>query len=223
MIYYVNDVYASIQGEGALTGVPMVVLRLHGCGVGCPWCDTKETWKFEAGNERMGLAEVLGANPRFIGLEDTAIAAYIADSFPTIEWVLVTGGEPADTYLGKLVEALRDKGLKAALETSGTATGHIGAGFDWVTVSPKFGMPGRRVVLPIAAEDANEIKQVVGRQEDIDLLDRYLETLSWNPNRVVALQPVSQSKKATALCMETAMQRKGWRLSVQVHKYLDVR
>jgi 6-pyruvoyltetrahydropterin/6-carboxytetrahydropterin synthase len=41
--YVVNDIYTCIQGEGVQTGVAMVLLRLQGCAVGCPWCDTKET------------------------------------------------------------------------------------------------------------------------------------------------------------------------------------
>ena len=30
--------------EGSHTGVPSVFIRLQGCPVGCPWCDTQHTW-----------------------------------------------------------------------------------------------------------------------------------------------------------------------------------
>ena len=38
----VNTVYGAIQGEGVNTGVPMVLLRLQGCSVGCPFCEGSE-------------------------------------------------------------------------------------------------------------------------------------------------------------------------------------
>lgn len=39
-VYRVNDIYTTVQGEGCQTETAMVLLRLQGCGVGCPWCDT---------------------------------------------------------------------------------------------------------------------------------------------------------------------------------------
>ena len=35
-----NPVFFSLQGEGHLRGFPMVFIRLSGCSVGCPSCDT---------------------------------------------------------------------------------------------------------------------------------------------------------------------------------------
>ena len=41
----VNNIYGAIQGEGVNMGVPVVILRLQGCSVGCLLCDTRETWE----------------------------------------------------------------------------------------------------------------------------------------------------------------------------------
>jgi hypothetical protein len=60
MRYRVNDIYDSIQGEGIQTGVPMIVLRLHGCAVGCPWCDTRQTWQSDPVNRVDELEQSLG-------------------------------------------------------------------------------------------------------------------------------------------------------------------
>ena len=36
----VNEIFWSLQGEGRFTGTPAAFIRLQGCQVGCPWCDT---------------------------------------------------------------------------------------------------------------------------------------------------------------------------------------
>jgi 7-carboxy-7-deazaguanine synthase len=121
-----------------------------------------------------------------------------------------------------LVAAIQQTGRKVALETSGTEVGHVDAGIDWVCVSPKIGMPGGKVVLPAALAVADEIKHVVGRERDIEQLDGLLTAVALKPDVQICLQPVSVSPKATALCLETVQQR-GWRLSVQMHKYIGAK
>lgn len=220
--YPINDCYACIQGEGVQTGVAMVLLRLHGCAVGCPWCDTKETWDFVADNQVETLAAALGANPRYAYWDAAAIAQYITIHHPGPKWVLVTGGEPAQYALQPLVAALHASHYQVALETSGTEIGHLGAGFDWVCVSPKLNMPGGKHVQAAALASADEIKHVVGRQQDIDNLDDLLAHHPTKPDVQICVQPVSLSQKATDLCMDVVLSR-GWRLSVQTHKYIGVK
>jgi 7-carboxy-7-deazaguanine synthase len=217
--YPVNDCYPAIQGEGTQTGLAMALLRLHGCVVGCPWCDTTETWAFDPANEQLTIDAALGANPHYAYADADTIAAYIGTHCPGPRWVLLTGGEPARYPLAPLVLALHRTGYKVALETSGTELGHIDAGCDWVCVSPKIDMPGGKKVLPEAVAIADEIKHVVGRHRDIEALDELLAHVRLKPGIFICLQPVSQSQKATALCIETVIAR-GWRLSVQVHKYI---
>lgn len=220
--YPVNDCYSCVQGEGVQTGVAMVLLRLHGCQVGCPWCDTKETWVFDPTNEMETLTAALGANGRFSYQTAEQIADYISANHPGPKWVLVTGGEPAKYDCRELVKCLHDRGLLVALETSGTETGHIEAGFDWVCVSPKLDMPGGKAIQPGAMSSAHEIKHVVGIQRDIDELDQLLAQSRLRPDVQLCLQPVSTSAKATQLCLDT-VQARGWRLSIQMHKYIGAR
>ncbi len=219
--YPVNDCYTCVQGEGVQTGVAMVLLRLHGCEVGCPWCDTKETWEFHPENEVTSLDEALGANSKYCWETAETIADYIAQHHPGPKWILITGGEPARYPLRPLVQALQARHYKVALETSGTETGHLDAPFDWVCVSPKLNMPGGKTVHLETLAHANEIKYVVGKSADIDRLDELLAQVHLQPDTWICLQPVSQSQKATRLCLEIVQQR-GWRLSLQTHKYLGV-
>ncbi len=220
--YRVSDIYSCIQGEGAQTGVAMVLLRLQGCAVGCPWCDTKHTWRVDPAQEATTIHEALGETERYAVITADAIVDYIRRHHPGPRWVLVTGGEPAAQDLQPLVAALHGAGYRTALETSGTETGHIGVDFDWVCVSPKINMPGGRRVLPEAVAAADEIKHVVGRPQDIVALDDLLATVHIKETAQICLQPVSMSRTATTLCIQTVQER-GWRLSVQMHKYLDQR
>lgn len=219
MMYQVNDIYTCIQGEGCQTGVAMVLVRLHGCDVGCSWCDTKETWPMLQRNQVETLDKALGSTPLYAELTAEQIAQYCSQKHPGPRWVLLTGGEPALQPLGELVQALHKRGYQVALETSGTALGHLNTGLDWICVSPKLGMPGGRPVLPEAVAVADEIKHVVGCPDDIEKLGALLTTYSLKKGVQVCLQPLSTNATATSLCLEKAKE-KGWRLSVQVHKYL---
>jgi 7-carboxy-7-deazaguanine synthase len=172
----------------------MVLLRLHGCAVGCPWCDTKETWHFDPQQQVGTLAEALGANSRYLYLSAGEIAHHVVTHHPGPKWVLVTGGEPAQYDLRPLAGALKEAGYRIALETSGTELGYLGAGFDWVCVSPKLNMPGGKVMRPEALADADEIKHVVGRQRDIDELNALLAGRPLKPGIQICLQPVSLSR-----------------------------
>jgi 7-carboxy-7-deazaguanine synthase len=218
----VNDIYPCIQGEGVLAGTPMVLIRLHGCGVGCPWCDTKETWEAIPVHRKAYLADALGTGPFWAWASPLEIALKAQTLAARSKWALVTGGEPADQPLSGLVDALHHYGLKAAVETSGTAIGHVRAGFDHVCVSPKIGMPGGKPILKEAVAAAHEIKFVVGREADLETLERFLAEHRPCPETVVSVQPLSTQAKATAICLKYAMGR-GHRLSLQLHKYLNER
>lgn len=217
--YPVNDCYTCVQGEGVQTGVAMVLLRLHGCAVGCPWCDTKHTWEVDPAQQQATIPEALGENPRYTVQTADTIADYIQANHPGPRWIMLTGGEPAQYPLKPLIDALHARRYRVALETSGTETGHLGAGIDWVCVSPKIGMPGGKVVQVAALEAADEIKHVVALEKDIAALDHLLDGVKLKPNVQLCLQPVSTQQRATQLCIDT-VQARGWRLSIQIHKYL---
>jgi 7-carboxy-7-deazaguanine synthase len=217
MIYKVNDLYACIQGEGAQTGVPMVMIRLQGCPVGCPFCDTKETWDTDVADQTIELSDALGVNKRWTAMTAGAIAnaanRLIGGNNP---WALISGGEPLLQNCDELTDRLRNLNFRTALETSGTAD--VSGRWDWLTVSPKVGMPGGRVVLKATTERANEIKWVVGKQEDLDALDAFLDAYP-HPS-TISLQPMSLNAKATQLCVARCIAR-SWRLSVQTHKVIN--
>lgn len=215
----VNNIYPCIQGEGCNTGLPMIMLRLQGCEVGCPFCDTKETWELRLDNSKDEIADILGPNVHYTWQTEDNIVMYIQDNYPDFTWILVSGGEPAQYDLTTLVSLLHDYGHKVAIETSGTE--EVRGNFDWVCVSPKIDMPGKKEVKVQPMLKADEVKMVIGKASDFEKLDILLREFMVKTDCQICLQPISQSPKATQLCIEEC-QKRGYRLSIQLHKYLGV-
>ena len=223
MKYKLNDIYPTVQGEGCNTGTPMTVVRLHGCGVGCSFCDTKETWLSNPKLQVDSIEKAIAISGAWCEVTAEEIADYACElPYGGINWVMLTGGEPAEQDLSYLCDALHRLEFKVALETSGTALGHVASGADWVCISPKIDMPGGKAILREAVLCANEMTWVVGKEKDLENLTAFLTKHELPASVEVCLQPMSQNKKATELCIETCMQT-GWRLSAQMHKYLELR
>ncbi|WP_042860891.1 7-carboxy-7-deazaguanine synthase QueE [Dickeya sp. NCPPB 3274] len=222
MLYPINEMFQTLQGEGFFTGVPAVFIRLQGCPVGCSWCDTKHTWE-KLPERQIPLAEVLvksGESDAWSGSSVEELLRQIALQGYSARHVVITGGEPCIHDLTPLTQTLEQRGFSTQIETSGTH--EVRCSPDcWVTVSPKVNMRGGLAVLDQALQRANEIKHPVARERDIEALDALLARLDDEKARIVALQPISQKDDATRLCIETCIAR-NWRLSMQTHKYLNI-
>jgi 7-carboxy-7-deazaguanine synthase len=215
----INEIFETIQGEACKAGTPSVFVRLQGCPVRCPWCDTKHTW-FVDSERRVSIADVM------IKTEDTNTWAMMSpeDVLLAVQafsarHVVITGGEPALYDLRPLTTLLVGSGFSVQLETSGTQAIQANP-YTWVTVSPKVGMPGRRSVLRETLLRANEIKHPVGKPADIQNLLSLPIEYALKPE--IWLQPLRQSRKATELCIREATVR-NWRVSIQMQKYIGVR
>jgi 7-carboxy-7-deazaguanine synthase len=219
--YKINELFETIQGEGAFTGQPSIFIRLQGCPVACSWCDTKHTWdiNLEDEIESSGMLSKKQETQVWSALTVSEIIdVFIAQGFQA-KHVVITGGEPAMVDLIPLCLALEDQGFSCQLETSGTFELHVSEKC-WVTVSPKVNMKGGYKILNSAMIRANEIKHPVATEQHVDDLKALL--LEHNiPKTQVYLQPISQKERATALAIKTCIEN-NWRLSVQVHKYLGI-
>ncbi|ARU05656.1 7-carboxy-7-deazaguanine synthase QueE [Comamonas serinivorans] len=215
----INEVFETIQGEACMTGTPSVFLRLQACPVGCPWCDTKHTWALDPARQ-VAVADMLAKTDD----ADTWAAMEVDELLATVQafrarHVVITGGEPALYDLVPLTTLLIAHSYSVQIETSGTHPIRVHPD-TWVTVSPKLDMPGGLPVLPEALARANEVKHPVGKPADVERLLGL--DLGRVPRSLIWLQPISQSPKATALCVDEAT-RHGWRVSIQTHKFLGVR
>jgi 7-carboxy-7-deazaguanine synthase len=216
--YLVNEIFETIQGEATYTGTPSIFIRLMGCPVGCHWCDTKHTWKME------GVQEISIINMK-AKTEDNELSARMSNESITesikdykAKHIVITGGEPCIYDLISLTAHLINSGYSVQIETSGTHKVLCHAD-TWVTVSPKVDMAGGFKLDNQALFIADEIKYPIGKPSDIEKLKEVLKnTICTN----VWLQPISQSKKATNLCIEQATIN-NWKISIQTHKFLGVR
>lgn len=157
----INEIFCSLQGEGYEAGRPCVFVRLAGCHLSCPWCDTPYTWK-------PGVFGPQERRPMHLEAVLTAVAAY---RVPRVE---VTGGEPLlhpDTPA--LLSALADAGYEVSLETSGTLSV---AGLDprvrlvMDLKPPSSGHAGANAIanLALLRPGIDELKIVIADRADYD-------------------------------------------------------
>lgn len=95
------DVFQTVQGEGPFAGCPAVFLRLAGCDLQCPACDTSYT----KGRERRSVLDILNEVHNEAG--------------DVINLVVLTGGEPLRQNLVPLLNQLAGR-YEVQIETNGT-------------------------------------------------------------------------------------------------------
>ncbi|WP_075936541.1 radical SAM protein [Halosegnis longus] len=111
----INELFASLQGEGKLAGVPSTFVRTSGCNLRCWYCDSYHTsW------------EPTGA---WMAVE--AIREQVASRDP--DHLVLTGGEPL--IHDAAVDLLDAVEMHATVETNGTR--YVDADIDLASISPK--------------------------------------------------------------------------------------
>ena len=220
--YPVNEIFESIQGEGRFTGVPSVFLRLQGCPVGCPWCDTQHTWPV-ANEDIITVTQLRAKNAEAPTHAYMSVAGFLNEYSKRgyqARHIVITGGEPAMHDLLPLTTELLAQGWSVQIETSGTFAllCHTDV---FVTVSPKINMPGKFPILPQVMARANEIKHAIAMQKHVDELQALLVECPVTDDTLIYLQPISQQARATELAVATCIKH-NWRLSLQTHKFIGI-
>lgn len=191
----VNEIFKSLQGEGFNTGTAAVFIRLSGCNLRCPFCDTQH----HEGTE----------------MNEQEIADRVSQYAATL--VVVTGGEPSLQLTATLVDALHNLGKTIAVETNGTHP--LPENVDWITLSPKDMFVGdeARIVLT----KVNEIKVIFdGEHEpkpynDITVTHgHFLQPCDTGDNE--------QNDRIVRQTVDYIMRHPQWRLSLQTHKMIQI-
>lgn len=215
----VNSIFYTIQGEGPFAGSPAVFVRLAGCNLQCPMCDTEyfsRTFR----------------TPKAI----TGAVAVAFGGKTKSNLVVITGGEPFRQDIDDLVCELLANGFKVQIETNGTLYRLLSAyGDDNLTIvcSPKTGTINKKLAPHIDA------LKYVATYESLEVSPDGLPMHALeHPNNgmlarppegfkgVIYLQPVDEQNEAKNSFNRDAVVKScmthGYRLCLQVHKIIGV-
>jgi organic radical activating enzyme len=100
----VNEVFYTLQGEGPDSGRPAIFVRLAKCNLRCYFCDTE----FETGEE--------------IELHALVDDVLVIARRKQCSLVVITGGEPLLQNIVPFVRRMNEFGISCSIETAGTVT-----------------------------------------------------------------------------------------------------
>ncbi len=192
----INEIFYSLQGEGFYTGTPSLFVRLSGCNLKCPFCDTDHLPYTEMTEHEI--------------IEEAAKCP--------AKHVVITGGEPSLQLTESLVDGLHGVGKYVAVETNGTH--ELPQNVDWVTLSPKDRFVKTRSA-SIVLSRFNEIKVVFTERgipseyTEIQADHHFLQPCDIGEES----RNAEILRSAIAYCLEHPI----WRLSLQTHKLIGVR
>jgi 7-carboxy-7-deazaguanine synthase len=143
----IAEIYASLQGEGLLTGTPSVFVRTSGCNLRCWFCDTPYT-SWDPEGEDWSVEEIVAEVQRLphVGCITEAQCTrseshaekvhFMHPTNSTVRHAVLTGGEPMlFAEMIPLCDRLRAAGLHITIETAGTL--FLPVACDLMSISPK--------------------------------------------------------------------------------------
>jgi 7-carboxy-7-deazaguanine synthase len=192
---------STVQGEGFHAGTLVDFIRLQGCPVACPWCDT-------------GYADGGQNTPRIM----RSIGDLMAELKSPV--VVISGGEPfIQTHLPELCSAILQSDRAVHIETSGGFWRPVPSGV-WITLSPKEHINHR---YPVRIwNKAHEIKLVISTGGEVEFYKEHLEDCH-RRQIPVFFQPEWENRASTLpMALELIKQNPWARLSIQSHKFIGV-
>ena len=196
----VSEVFGpTLQGEGPAAGRPAVFLRVGGCNLACPWCDTAYTWDWKGTSDM--AAEGYGAfDParELTALAPRQVADLALGYLRHGDRLVISGGEPMSQQpaLAAVLRLIRDEWphLAVEVETNGTKapTDELDALVSGYVVSPKLGHTGdpehRRIVpdalAALFATGKAVAKVVCAHPTDVEQVDRLVAEVGIAPGAV---------------------------------------
>lgn len=209
----VVSIFPTIQGEGPYTGHRAIFIRLAGCNLQCPGCDTNYT----EGRKRMHISDICQ------DIVKQAEPPYL---------VVITGGEPFRQNVSVLANGLIAMGFNVQVETNGTLPPSPGLSENvCIVCSPKAGKLNK-----VIADRADAFKYVMNADsvaEDglpILALDHSARPHVARPPREwkgpIYLQPMdsgvmAQNIRNERACVLSCIEH-GYILQLQIHKIVGV-
>lgn len=210
----VHSIFPTIQGEGPFVGMPATFVRLAGCNLQCPLCDTDYT----STRIHMTPPEILAQLHKH-----------------PAKLVVITGGEPFRQELGILIRTLLNSDYKVQIETNGTLYQELPFSMFDVTIvcSPKTGRVNEKLLPHISAFKYVLHADKVDPDDGLPLtaLDhtahpKLARPPAGFPSQSIYVQPVdvcneAENKRHLSATVATVMKH-GYRFGLQVHKIIGV-
>lgn len=210
----VHSIFKTIQGEGPFTGHRAVFIRLAGCNLQCPLCDTDYT----QGRKHVSIGNIVDRVNEFAG--------------PSSILVVITGGEPFRQHLARLVNVLLANEHQVQIETNGTLYQDLP--YDHITVvcSPKAGTINKQLLPHIDAFKYVLHADQVSEDDGLPLraLDHHAHPRLARPPKgyqgPVYIQPVDEAdpeknSRHLSAAINSAMEY-GYTLCLQTHKIINM-
>ena len=195
--YNIVEIFHSVQGEGAKSGIPHVFVRFGKCNLACAWCDTDfNTY------EKMTVATIV-----------ERVLAFKCKN------VIYTGGEPLLNDLWPLSRELKKHDIHLSCESNGTIKVPEGL-LDWICISPK---DQEYPNVSIKQRIGDELKCVyVGQDLKMyDDLKQGFDYLFLQPC-YIETESVEWNGKNFAMTESVVKENPEWRLSLQTHKWMQI-
>lgn len=214
----VHSIFSTIQGEGPFCGRPAVFVRLAGCNLQCPGCDTEYTQN----RERLNYGSIL-----------QNIEERLMSTSSNANLIVISGGEPFRQNIAPFADFLIENDFDVQIETNGSMQIPMELS-QLVTVvcSPKTAK-----LHPSALHRANAFKYVMKagnmREEDglpLQALDHRATPYIARPHKSfrgkIYLQPMDEQDAElnllnTQAVLSSAMKH-NYTVQLQIHKLLNV-
>lgn len=200
-----SEIFFSLQGEAARSGIPTIFVRLTGCPLRCTWCDTEYAF---TGGTITRIEEILAQVARY----------------PT-RYVCVTGGEPlAQKTCLPLLSAFCDAGYDVCLETSGAlditaVDSRVARIMD--LKAPSSGETAKNLLSNIPdLRKTDEVKIVIASRADYDWAKEMINAHQLTTRCDVVLSPVAGQLNPTDLAEWILADGLTVRFQIQLHKLL---
>jgi len=201
-ILKVVEIFHSVQGEGANVGKSAVFVRLSNCNKDCWFCDTD----WSKGDE-MTVSQIL---------EEVKLHSKVED-YPN-NLIIWTGGEPTLQLTDEVLEYF--EGYYNCIETNGSNP--VPSRIEYISCSPKV----KPDVLKKNFNKVNEFRYPIGMGDSVPEISE----LPQADNYFVSPIFLGEEKKRFQLVDENIQyainfveNNPKWRLSIQVHKFLNIR
>lgn len=216
----INSIFFTIQGEGPFAGRRALFIRLAGCNIQCPGCDTEYSNRTLM-NLGVMHRKITQEYKKQIKVQNTYTESKML--------AVITGGEPFRQNLNPLIEMLLDEDFDVQIETNGTLYQELPFHNITIVCSPKTGRINEKLYPHIDA-----FKYVItAGQVDVDGLP--LSVLG-HPVKNAVAKPRPGSKiyvqaadeqdiklnKANLMQTIESVQTFGYTLCVQLHKIVGL-